>query len=170
MANPQPWWKNAVIYQIYPRSFQDSNGDGIGDLAGIIQRLGYLESLGIDAIWLSPVYRSPQDDNGYDISDYCDIDPMFGTLTDMDNLITEAKKHHIRIIMDLVLNHSSDEHRWFPGGKKEPRQPLPRLLRLARRRGGHAAQQDAGHLWRLGLDLGARGGAVLFPPVFHQTA
>ena len=95
MANPQPWWKNAVIYQIYPRSFQDSNGDGIGDLAGIIQRLGYLESLGIDAIWLSPVYRSPQDDNGYDISDYCDIDPMFGTLTDMDNLITEAKKHHI---------------------------------------------------------------------------
>ena len=170
MANPQPWWKNAVIYQIYPRSFQDSNGDGIGDLAGIIQRLGYLESLGIDAIWLSPVYRSPQDDNGYDISDYCDIDPMFGTLADMDNLITEAKKHHIRIIMDLVLNHSSDEHRWFQEAKEEPRQPLPRLLRLARRRGGHAAQQDAGHLWRLGLDLGARGGAVLFPPVFHQTA
>ena len=97
MANLQPWWKTAVIYQIYPRSFQDSNGDGIGDLAGIIQRLGYLESLGIDAIWLSPVYRSPQDDNGYDISDYCDIDPMFGTLADMDNLIAEAKKHHIRI-------------------------------------------------------------------------
>lgn len=123
MANPQPWWKNAVIYQIYPRSFQDSNGDGIGDLAGIIQRLGYLESLGIDAIWLSPVYRSPQDDNGYDISDYCDIDPMFGTLTDMDNLITEAKKHRIRIIMDLVLNHSSDEHRWFQEAKKSRDNP-----------------------------------------------
>ena len=123
MANPQPWWKNAVIYQIYPRSFQDSNGDGIGDLAGIIQRLGYLESLGIDAIWLSPVYRSPQDDNGYDISDYCDIDPMFGTLADMDNLITEAKKHHIRIIMDLVLNHSSDEHRWFQEAKKSRDNP-----------------------------------------------
>ena len=123
MANPQPWWKNAVIYQIYPRSFQDSNGDGIGDLAGIIQRLGYLESLGIDAIWLSPVYRSPQDDNGYDISDYCDIDPMFGTLADMDNLITEAKKHHIRIIMNLVLNHSSDEHRWFQEAKKSRDNP-----------------------------------------------
>lgn len=123
MANPQPWWKNAVIYQIYPRSFQDSNGDGIGDLAGIIQRLGYLESLGIDAIWLSPVYCSPQDDNGYDISDYCDIDPMFGTLADMDNLITEAKKHHIRIIMDLVLNHSSDEHRWFQEAKKSRDNP-----------------------------------------------
>ena len=123
MANPQPWWKNAVIYQIYPRSFQDSNGDGIGDLAGIIQRLGYLESLGIDAIWLSPVYRSPQDDNGYDISDYCDIDPMFGTLADMDDLIAEAKKHHIRIIMDLVLNHSSDEHRWFQEAKKSRDNP-----------------------------------------------
>ena len=128
MANPQPWWKNAVIYQIYPRSFQDSNGDGIGDLAGIIQRLGYLESLGIDAIWLSPVYRSPQDDNGYDISDYCDIDPMFGTLADMDNLITEAKKHHIRIIIDLVLNHSSDEHRWFQEAKKETATTPTRLL------------------------------------------
>ena len=123
MANPQPWWKNAVIYQIYPRSFQDSNGDGIGDLAGITKRLDYLETLGIDAIWLSPVYRSPQDDNGYDISDYCDIDPMFGTLEDMEVLIGEAKKHHIRIIMDLVLNHSSDEHRWFQEAKKSRDNP-----------------------------------------------
>ena len=123
MATPQPWWKNAVIYQIYPRSFQDSNGDGIGDLAGITKRLDYLETLGIDAIWLSPVYRSPQDDNGYDISDYCDIDPMFGTLEDMEVLIGEAKKHHIRIIMDLVLNHSSDEHRWFQEAKKSRDNP-----------------------------------------------
>ena len=123
MASPQPWWKNAVIYQIYPRSFQDSNGDGIGDLAGITKRLDYLETLGIDAIWLSPVYRSPQDDNGYDISDYCDIDPMFGTLEDMEVLIGEAKKHHIRIIMDLVLNHSSDEHRWFQEAKKSRDNP-----------------------------------------------
>lgn len=123
MANPQPWWKNAVIYQIYPRSFQDSNGDGIGDLAGITKRLDYLETLGIDAIWLSPVYRSPQDDNGYDISDYCDIDPLFGTLEDMEVLIGEAKKHHIRIIMDLVLNHSSDEHRWFQEAKKSRDNP-----------------------------------------------
>ena len=123
MAIPQPWWKNAVIYQIYPRSFQDSNGDGIGDLAGITKRLDYLETLGIDAIWLSPVYRSPQDDNGYDISDYCDIDPMFGTLEGMEVLIGEAKKHHIRIIMDLVLNHSSDEHRWFQEAKKSRNNP-----------------------------------------------
>lgn len=107
------WWKKAVIYQIYPKSFQDTNGDGIGDIPGIISRLDYLEDLGIDAIWLSPVYRSPQDDNGYDISDYQDIDPIFGSLKDMDRLISEAKKHRIRIIMDLVLNHTSDEHYWF---------------------------------------------------------
>ena len=107
------WWKKAVIYQIYPKSFQDTNGDGIGDIPGIISRLDYLEDLGIDAIWLSPVCRSPQDDNGYDISDYQDIDPIFGSLEDMDRLISEAKKHRIRIIMDLVLNHTSDEHYWF---------------------------------------------------------
>lgn len=112
------WWKKAVIYQIYPKSFQDSNGDGIGDLPGIVRRLDYLEDLGIDAVWLSPVYRSPQDDNGYDISDYQDIDPMFGTMADMEELIREAGKHHIRIIMDLVLNHTSDEHRWFQEAKK----------------------------------------------------
>ena len=117
------WWKTAVVYQIYPRSFQDSNGDGIGDLQGIVSRLDYLKELGIDAIWLSPVCRSPQDDNGYDISDYQDIDPMFGTLKDMDELIAEAKKRGIRIILDLVLNHSSDEHRWFQEAKKSRDNP-----------------------------------------------
>ncbi len=117
------WWKNAVIYQIYPRSFADSNGDGIGDLKGIISKLDYLETLGIDAVWLSPVCKSPQDDNGYDISDYQDIDPMFGTLQDMETLIKEAEKHHIRIIMDLVLNHSSDEHPWFQEAKKSKENP-----------------------------------------------
>lgn len=119
----QKWWKSAVIYQIYPRSFLDSNGDGIGDLQGIIAKLDYLEKLGIDAIWLSPVYQSPQDDNGYDISDYQDIDPMFGSLDDMERLISEAKKRNIRIIMDLVLNHSSDEHRWFREAKKSRENP-----------------------------------------------
>ena len=114
----QPWWKNAVVYQIYPKSFQDSNGDGIGDIRGIISRLDYLADLGIDAVWISPMYCSPQDDNGYDISDYQDIDPMFGTLSDMEELIAEAKKRNIRIIMDLVLNHTSDEHRWFLEAKK----------------------------------------------------
>lgn len=112
------WWKNAVIYQVYPKSFNDSNGDGIGDLNGITEKLDYLKELGIDAIWLSPVYRSPQDDNGYDISDYQDIDPIFGTLSDMDRLIKEADGRGIKIIMDLVLNHSSDEHRWFVEAKK----------------------------------------------------
>lgn len=119
----QKWWKNAVVYQIYPRSFQDSNGDGIGDLKGISQRMGYLGELGIDAIWLSPVYKSPQDDNGYDIADYQDIEPMFGCLDDMEALIEEAKKYNIRIIMDLVLNHSSDEHRWFQEAKKSKDNP-----------------------------------------------
>lgn len=117
------WWKSAVIYQIYPRSFVDSNGDGIGDLRGIISRLDYLEELGINAVWLSPVCKSPQDDNGYDISDYQDIDPMFGTLEDMEELIREAGKRHIRIIMDLVLNHSSDEHPWFQEAKKSRENP-----------------------------------------------
>lgn len=107
------WWKSAVIYQIYPKSFQDSNGDGIGDIPGIISRLDYLAKLGIDGIWLSPVYASPQVDNGYDISDYRDIDPMFGTMEDMERLVREAKKRGISIVMDMVLNHSSDKHRWF---------------------------------------------------------
>lgn len=119
----QPWWKSAVIYQIYPRSFLDANGDGIGDLPGVISKLDYLTDLGINAIWLSPVFRSPQDDNGYDVSDYRDIDPLFGTLADMDRLIAEAKKRGIRIILDMVLNHSSDEHRWFLEAKKSRDNP-----------------------------------------------
>lgn len=117
------WWKKAVVYQIYPKSFQDSNGDGIGDLRGIIQRMEYLGELGIDAIWLSPVCKSPQADNGYDISDYQDIDPMFGCLDDMEELIEEAKKYNIRIIMDLVLNHTSNKHRWFEEAKKSKDNP-----------------------------------------------
>lgn len=121
--NAKEWWKKAVIYQIYPKSFQDSNGDGIGDLKGIISRLHYLEKLGVDAIWLSPVYRSPQDDNGYDISDYQGIDEMFGNMDEMDLLIQEAKKHGICIVMDLVLNHTSDEHRWFQEAKKSKDNP-----------------------------------------------
>lgn len=122
--NQKKWWQDSVVYQIYPRSFQDSNGDGIGDIRGIIKRLDYLEELGIDAVWLSPVCRSPQDDNGYDISDYQDIDPMFGSLEDMEELIAEAKKRNIRIIMDLVLNHSSDEHRWFREARKDKNNPF----------------------------------------------
>lgn len=117
------WWHKTVIYQIYPRSFQDSNGDGIGDINGIIERLDYLEKLGVGALWISPMYRSPQDDNGYDISDYQDIDPVFGSLDDMERLFTEARKRNIRVLMDLVLNHSSDEHRWFLEAKKSKDNP-----------------------------------------------
>jgi len=107
------WWKERVVYQIYPRSFQDSNGDGIGDIPGIISRLDELKDLGIGIIWLSPVYKSPDVDNGYDISDYRDINPKFGTMEDMDQLFAEAEKRDIKIIMDLVINHTSDEHEWF---------------------------------------------------------
>ncbi len=107
------WWHNAVVYQIYPRSFCDANGDGMGDLAGIIAKLPYLESLGVGVIWLSPVFKSPMDDNGYDVSDYQDIAAEFGTLAQMDTLIAEAGKRGIRIVMDLVVNHTSDEHPWF---------------------------------------------------------
>jgi alpha-glucosidase len=107
------WWKGAVVYEIYPRSFQDSNGDGIGDLNGITSRLDYLKTLGVDAIWLSPIYPSPQVDFGYDISDYENIDPAYGTLADFDRLVAEAKKRDIKIIMDMVMNHTSDKHKWF---------------------------------------------------------
>lgn len=112
------WWKEAVIYQIYPRSFMDSNGDGIGDLQGIISRLDYLKYLGIDVIWLSPIYKSPGDDNGYDISDYQDIMDEFGTMADFDALLAAAHERGIKIVMDLVVNHTSDEHRWFVKSRK----------------------------------------------------
>ena len=107
------WWKHAVIYEIYPRSFQDSNGDGVGDLNGITSRLDYLQALGVDAIWISPMYPSPQVDFGYDISDYENVDPQYGTLKDFDTLVAEAKKRNIRVILDMVLNHTSDKHKWF---------------------------------------------------------
>ncbi|HVK44228.1 MAG TPA: alpha-glucosidase [Micropruina sp.] len=108
-----PWWKSAVVYQIYPRSFSDSDGDGVGDVRGIIQRLDHLSALGVDVIWLSPIFRSPQDDNGYDISDYTDVDPLFGTLQDVDELIGALHERGMKLIMDLVVNHTSDEHPWF---------------------------------------------------------
>ena len=107
------WWHSAVVYQIYPRSFADSNGDGIGDIPGIVAHLDHLSALGVDVVWLSPVYRSPMDDNGYDISDYTDIDPLFGTLDDLDRLIEGLHSRGMKLVMDLVVNHTSDEHPWF---------------------------------------------------------
>ena len=117
------WWKESVVYQIYPRSFYDSNGDGIGDLRGIIQKLDYLKGLGVDVIWLSPVYKSPNDDNGYDISDYQGIMDEFGTLADWEELLAEMHKHGIKILMDLVVNHTSDEHSWFMESRKSKDNP-----------------------------------------------
>ena len=111
MANQ--WWQSAVVYQVYPRSFQDSNGDGIGDLPGITQRLDYIKQLGADVIWLNPIYRSPGVDNGYDISDYYDINPEFGTMADFDQLLTTAHAKGLKIMMDIVVNHSSDQNKWF---------------------------------------------------------
>lgn len=112
------WWHNSVVYQIYPRSFKDSNGDGIGDLKGIISKLDYIKFLGVDVLWISPIYKSPNVDNGYDISDYCDIMDEFGTMDDMKLLIKEAKSRDIKIMMDLVVNHTSDEHKWFKESRK----------------------------------------------------
>ncbi|WP_425462501.1 alpha-glucosidase [Martelella lutilitoris] len=113
ISSDEDWWRGAVIYQIYPRSFQDSNGDGVGDLAGITARLGYVAALGVDAIWLSPFFASPQKDFGYDISDYCNVDPMFGSLDDFDALIAEAHRLGLRVMIDQVLSHASSQHPWF---------------------------------------------------------
>ena len=112
------WWKGAIIYQIYPRSFFDTNADGIGDLAGVTHKLDYVARLGVDAIWLSPFFVSPMDDFGYDVADYCDVDPMFGALEDFDQLVTEAHQRHIRVLIDLVLSHTSDRHPWFAESRK----------------------------------------------------
>ena len=112
------WWKEAVVYQIYPKSFQDTNGDGIGDLRGIIQHLDYIHDLGATVIWLNPIYASPQVDNGYDISDYQSINPAFGTMDDFKELLEEAHQRGMRVILDMVLNHTSDEHRWFRESRK----------------------------------------------------
>ncbi|MCW2531905.1 MAG: malL [Blastococcus sp.] len=118
-----PWWTRAVVYQVYPRSFMDSDGDGIGDLGGVLERLDHLADLGIDVLWLSPVYPSPQADNGYDISDYQDIDPLFGTLAQLDELIAELHRRGMRLVMDLVVNHTSDEHPWFVESRSGPDSP-----------------------------------------------
>lgn len=122
-SNDSQWWKHAVIYEVYPRSFGDSNGDGVGDLNGITQHLDYLQQLGVDAIWITPFYPSPQVDFGYDISDYRAIDPQYGTMADFDRLVAEAKKRNIRVINDLVLNHTSDQHPWFLESKSSRTNP-----------------------------------------------
>jgi oligo-1,6-glucosidase len=120
---PAPWWTSAVVYQVYPRSFQDSDGDGIGDLGGVLQRLDHLADLGVDVVWLSPVYPSPQADNGYDICDFQDVDPLFGSLAQLDELIAALHARGMRLVMDLVVNHTSDEHRDSPSPGRAPARP-----------------------------------------------
>ena len=117
------WWKESIVYQIYPRSFKDSNGDGIGDLNGITEKMDYLQKLGINVLWLSPVYQSPNDDNGYDISDYQGIMDEFGTMEDFDRMLAAAHEHGIKLVMDLVVNHTSDEHPWFIESQKSVDNP-----------------------------------------------
>lgn len=117
------WWKESVVYQVYPRSFQDSNGDGVGDIPGLTLRLPYLKELGIDVIWMSPFYRSPGGDMGYDIGDYQAVDPMFGTLEDFDTMLAQAHKLGMKVVIDLVVNHTSIEHKWFRESRKSRDNP-----------------------------------------------
>ena len=130
------WWMGKVAYQIWPKSFADSNGDGIGDLEGIIGKLDYLKDLGIDIIWISPVYKSPLVDQGYDISDYYDINPLFGDLETMDRLLAEAKKRDMYIVMDLVVNHCSDEHEWFKKACADPDGEYGKYFYIAEKKDG----------------------------------
>lgn len=123
MMNNIEWWRDSVVYQVYPKSFNDSNNDGIGDIPGIIEKLDYLQKLGVDVIWLNPIYKSPQVDNGYDISNYREIYSKFGTMDDFEKLLSETHKRHMRLILDLVVNHTSDQHPWFKEAKKSKENP-----------------------------------------------
>ena len=162
------WWKTAVIYQIYPRSFQDSNGDGIGDLNGIRRRLPYLSALGVDAVWVSPFYPSPMVDFGYDVADYCDVDPRFGTLADCQRLIAEAHALGLKVILDYVPNHTSDRHPWFIGAGRAGR-ARNATGTSGRMHGRRRTAQQLGEPFRrqrLGMGRGLR--PVLLPRVLKE--
>ncbi len=159
------WWHGKTAYQIYPKSFYDSNDDGIGDLPGIIQKLDYLKELGIDLIWISPVYLSPCADQGYDIADYYQIDPIFGTMEDMDRLLEEAKKREIGVLMDLVINHCSDEHPWFKKACADPEGEYGKYFYFQKKRDGRLPCN-----WRSYFGAGARKRLVLSSCVSQKAA
>ena len=163
------WWRGAVIYQVYPRSYQDTTGDGSGDLAGITSRLAHIASLGVDAVWLSPFFKSPMADLGYDVSDYCAVDPMFGTMEDFDALVAEAHRLGLKIIIDQVLSHTSDQHPWFVEKSREQSERQGGLVCLGRSEARwHSAQQLDVDFRRTGLGMGLGPEAVLpaqFPGV-----
>ena len=177
-AQPTRWWRDAVIYQVYVRSFADSDGDGMGDMAGIRSRLPYIRDLGVDAIWFNPFYPSPQRDAGYDVADYCDIDPRFGSLADFDAMLTEAHELGLRVIVDIVPNHTSSEHPWFQAALAAAPGSIERGRYLFRDGHGPAgkatAQQLEERVRRAGLDAGDRArrtaGAVVPPPVRRVAA
>src|SRR5688572_2692225 len=116
----EPWWRSAVVYEVYPRSFQDADGDGVGDLKGIEQRLDYFVDLGVDAVWIAPFYPSPMADFGYDVADYCGVDPLFGTMEDLDRLLSAAHAKGLKVLVDFVPNHTSAEHPWFVASRASP--------------------------------------------------
>ena len=171
LATGTNWWVSGVLYQIYPRSFQDSDGDGIGDLRGIIRRLPYLKTLGVDAIWLSPIFPSPMADFGYDISDYIGIDPLFGTIGDFDALVAAAHAIGLKIILDLVPNHTSDQHPWFIESRSSRDNPK-RDWYLWRdpKRGRLGPQQLAVGIWRQRLAIRRRNRAILLSRLSRPAA
>ena len=164
------WWKESVVYQIYPSSFQDSDGDGIGDLNGIRSRLDYLKDLGVNVLWLCPIMDSPMDDNGYDISNYRAINPRFGTMEDFDALLAEAHQRGIRIVMDLVVNHTSDEHPWFIESRKSVDNPYRDYYIWKPGKDGHEPNNWGACLRRLGLEIRPPDRYVLPAPVLPQAA
>ena len=166
-VQPHPWYKHAVFYEIYPRSFMDSNGDGIGDLNGIASKLDYLKALGVDAIWIAPCFPSPQVDFGYDVSDYENIDKMYGTLADFDQLQKLGAQHGIKIILDFVVNHTSDQHPWFVDSRSS-RTSAKRdwyIWRDGKERWQERrpAEQLDRHIWRLRVAVGQQNEPVLLP-------
>ena len=158
------WWDNAVIYQIYPRSFCDGNGDGIGDLNGITSKLDYIADLGVDAVWISPFFVSPMRDFGYDVADYRAVDPIFGTNADFENLLSEAHKRGLKIMIDMVLAHCSDQHPWFIESRKNRTNPKADWFYwLDPNEDGTEPNNWMSFFWRKNLELGHQSSAVLFP-------